>query len=164
MSTPGSLTIVSKRTNQSIPATGPVDDGTLILFTDKAQGIADLDRLALPLGDTTFHLQLQVVCSTTVAQRPTWIQVELARLRATVVDTTGKARRHIVQPGTTTFPDIFSVEEYVNDMDGEFGWTITHNGTAPITVQVAVYKAKNELASLIHRSGGYNRWSDGTIR
>ena len=40
MSTPGSLTIVSKGTNQSIPATGPVDGGTLILFTDKAQGIA----------------------------------------------------------------------------------------------------------------------------
>lgn len=163
MSTPGSLTIVSKGTGQVIPATGPVDYGTLIRFRDPAQGL-DLDRLALPLGDTTFHLQLQVLFSTTVAGRPTWVQVELARLRSSFVDTTGKARRHIVQPGTTTFPDIFSVEEFVNDTDGEFGWTITHNGTAPITVQVAVYKAKNELASLIHRSGGYNRWSDGTIR
>ena len=166
MSTPGSLSIPSKGTNQSIPATGPVDGGTLLRFVDAEQGI-NTDRLILPTGDTSFHLQAQFVFDTSTVKRPTWVQVELCRITkagtVTSYDTTGKSRWHIVQPGTTTFPDIWTVEEFVNDFDGAFGWTVTHNATAPIRCEVDIYKAKNPTAYLIHKLGGQNVMSDGSV-
>lgn len=167
MSTPGSLSIPSKGTDQSIPASGAVDGGTLLWFTDAAQGI-DNDRFALPTQDTEFQLQLQCVFSSDIPKRPTWVQVELVRITksgsVTKYDTTAKARRAVVQPGTTTWADVFDASEFVNFEDGLFGWTVTHNATSPIKVEANIYKAKNDKASEIHKLGGYNQWSDGTIR
>lgn len=167
MSTPGSFSVPSKGTDQLVNAAGNVDGGTLLWFTDAAQSI-DGDRFPLPTGDTHFELQLQCVFSSDIPKRPTWVQVELCRITksgsTTFYDTTGKARRAIVQPGTTTWADTFDVSEFVNADDGLFGWTVTHNATAPIRVEVDIFKAKNEKASVIHKLGGFNQWSDGTVR
>jgi hypothetical protein len=169
MSTPGNFIIPDKTHVQSIPATGQVDGGTLLRFRDAPQGI-DNDRFALPIGDTTFWLEIQATLSSTVNRRPTWIQGELVRFKLDgSVDSTGKSRRGIVQPGTTTWADVFSVSEYVDEHDGYFGWTITHGRpadgvlTSPISVTVCIYEAKNALAHHIYRLGGFNRMSDGWV-
>lgn len=162
MSTPGDLKVVSKGTGQLIPASGQTDGGTLLRFRDAAQGI-DTDRFYLPVGRTGFELQFQAVLSSTVAGRPTWVQFELARLRGTDVDTTGKDRQSIVQPGTTTYPYVYDCREYVNEDDGAFGITVTHNGTSSIRIEVNSLDAFAPIANMVHKLGGFNKWSDGTI-
>jgi hypothetical protein len=84
----------------------------------------------------------------------------------TVLDSTGKSRRCIVQPGTTTWADTFSVLEFVNEDDGQFGWTVTHNAPSGTTIKIDtdIFKAKNEKASIIHKLGGFNKWSNNTIQ
>jgi hypothetical protein len=162
MSTPGDLKVVSKGTDQLIPATGPTDGGTLLRFRDSDQGI-DTDRFILPVGRTGFELQFQAIFSSTVAGRPTWVQFEVARLRGSSVDTTGKDRQTIVQPGTTTYPYVYSCREYVNEDDGAFGITVTHNGTSAIRITVDSLDAFAPIANMVHKLGGFNQWSDGTI-
>lgn len=167
MSTPGDLKVVSKGTDQLVPPAGSVDGGTLLRFRDADQSI-DTDRFVLPIGRTGFDLQLQAVFATTpVSARPTWVQVELCRIKkvsgAWVYDTTGKARRSVVQPGTTTWADTFHVPEFVNEDDGEFGWTVTHNAPGSIRVEVNDFNAYCPNANQVHKLGGFNRWSDGSI-
>lgn len=172
MSTPGNVTIVSKALTQSIPPTGSVDGGTLLRFRDVGQNV-DTDRLALPIGDTSLNLQIQARFATATAKRPTWVQLEVARCRLRngvwSYDTTGKSRRAVVQPGTTTWADTFSIPETIDSVDGYFGWTLTHGRQTeggppdPIEVTVLVYEAKNPLAHQVYRLGGWNEMSDGSV-
>lgn len=163
-----SFTYTSKNTNQVVNASGNVDGGTLLRIVDPANNI-DAYTFPLAYGRTTVVLQLQVVASSTVASRPTWVQVELARIKYSPsnsiisVDTTSPMRRSIVQPGTTTFSDSFSVQEFVNEDDGEFGFTLTHNGSSSVRVTVDIIKVSNPSADRIHEAHGFNMWSDGSI-
>lgn len=164
MSTPGDLKVVSKGTGQLIEPTGTVDGGTLLRFIDSDQGVAT-DRFYLPVGRTHFELQFQAGLALTVAQRPTWVQFELARLKTgSLPDTTGKDRQSIVQPGTTTYPYVYRVNEYVNEEDGAFGITVTHNAPGTIRVDVNSLGAFNPIANILHKLGGFLMYSDGVIR
>lgn len=157
---------VSKSTGQVIPATGPVDGGTLLRVIDQAQNI-NSDRFILPTGVTAFQLQFQATFSSAISSRPTWVQIELCRVsgNGTVVkyDTTAKSREGIVQPGTTTWADVFDAKEFVNDNDGSFGWTVTHNGSAPITISLDTFIADNTFAQIIHKLMGQCVMSDGSV-
>lgn len=165
MSTPGSFTLVNKNSGQEIPPSGSVDGGTLIQFTDPETGKVTT-LFPFPVGDSIFELQVQAGFSTTVSRRPTWVQIELMRKKSDgTYDPTGKSRRSVVQPGTTTWADTFNILEFVNEDDGKFGWTITHNALdADIKLQTNIFKCKNEKANIIHKLGGFNMYSDGSIR
>lgn len=183
MSIPGDITIADKTHVQVIPPTGDVDGGTLLRFRDPNHRVAqeevvpvDVDRIALPVGRTKFHLEMTAKFTTPeggpipVADRPDWVQVELVRFKLDgSTDTTGKARRSIVQPGTTTWADTFEVSEGVNDDDGHFGWTVTcgrrQEGGPPDPIKVTslVWDCDNWKAENIYRLGGWNQMSDGTL-
>lgn len=163
-----SFTYTSLNTNQMVPPTGSVDGGTLLLVKDPAKNINGY-TFPCAYGRSVLSLQLQAVFSTTTTNRPTWIQVELARVKRNAertiisVDTTSPMRRCIVQPGTTTYSDTFNVPEFVNEDDGEFGWTVTHNGKTDIKITANIFKDDNPNADIIYALHGFNMWSDGTV-
>lgn len=169
MSTPGNVTLVDKDHDETIGPSGPVEGGTLLRLRDDGQGFDD-DRLIVPIGPTDFGLEIQCVFSNTVNRRPTWVQVELVRFKLDgTVDPTGKSRRGIFQPGTTTWADTFHVSEYVDADDGAYGWLVKAGrpsdgvSVAPFRVDVQVWDIVNPLAHQIHRLGGWNVMSDGTV-
>lgn len=113
----------------------------------------------MPVGDTDFDIQVSnTTFAGTAAQRPTAITVDIVRKGD---DRTARCTR-AVPPGT--FADVFGGQEYVDPDDGEFVFHISHNGTQNVYVGKVVVKGINPRAQTIHELGGFNRWSDGSIR
>lgn len=126
----------------------------------------DLDGIAasawsLPIGDTNVDIQVSnVTFSGTAAQRAPSLTCDIVRHGE---DRTARTTAAIpTLPGTWAF--VFGGQEYVNDDDGEFRFRLTNNGTQPVTIGKVVVKAVNVRAQLIHDLGGYNGWSDGSVR
>lgn len=162
----------------------PNDVAVRIAFVT-ADGAAD-DGAYLPIDDTDFDIQVSdTELNDDALLRPTRFIVDIVRKGS---NRTARCQRGVVPPmhshaanvvlsgktlagaatngapGTSTYADVFGGQEYVNADDGEFYFTIRQNGRAKATVGKVVIKANNDRAKAIHDLGGFNQWSDGTIR
>lgn len=169
MSTPGDITLVDKVYDEIVGPSGPVAGGTLLRLRDDGQGV-NTDRLILPTQRTYFGLEVQAVFSSDVNRRPTWMQIELVRFKLDgTIDPTGKSRRGIYQPGTTTWADTFTISEFVNDTDGALGFIVKAGRpadgipVAPFKIDALVWDITNHKANLIHTQGGWNVMSNGVV-
>lgn len=144
----------------------PGDVGvTIVLTNDDAIRASEW---ALPVGDTDFDIQVSdTELNGDPLKRPTRFIVDVVRKNG---NRTARCQRGVVPPvtggasGTSTYADVFGGQEYVDPDDSLFSFVIRQNGKAKVTVGKVVVKGINVRAKHIHALGGYNRWSDGTIR
>lgn len=113
----------------------------------------------LPVGDTDFDIQVSDV--TLPANRPTRIVVDIVRKGG---DRTARCTRAIPVGGGGKWADNFGGQEYVDPDDGLFEFHISHDSPSTVSIGKVVVKGINQRAQDIHDAGGFNRWSDGTVR
>lgn len=155
MSTPG-------RFHGETGAAIGVKAGEVRVIPLRVDGVAD-NSWYLPVGDTDFDIQVSDVQlgAKDTSPRPTRITVDIIRK---AVDRTARCTRSVPQAGSRFYADNFGGQEYVNDVDGIFSFTISHDGPSTVSIGKIVVKGINPRAQTIHELGGYNRWSDGSVR
>lgn len=116
----------------------------------------------LPVGDTDFDIQVSdVTLPVATATWPSRITIDIVRKGG---DRTARCTRCLPSRGSRKWADVFGGQEFVDPDDGLFYFVAEVDGTAQTNVGKIVIKGINLDAQGIHDRGGFNRWSDGTIR
>jgi hypothetical protein len=114
----------------------------------------------LPVGDTGFGIEVSDI--TLPASRPSRLIVDIVRK---VDNRTNRCSRVMPSGGSPKWADVFGNGfEHINIDEGLVYFTIQHDGRSTVNVGLIVVDGMNPHATAIHELGGFNRWSDGTIR